>query len=402
MWRSYSAAQPGSSPSGFPSSAGPYGPGSRASFELGDDDSRTPISATNGYLRASSGQSPFGQSDLVDSEEAAQAYLAWQENHPCALTHFELFKAAVDGKRLAVFLDYDGTLTPIVSNPDDAKMSEEMRNVVRAVARAFPTAIISGRGREKVEAFVQLKELFYAGSHGMDIAGPRVVNGSSNGGSCNGRTSGEFQAAFQPAAHFRPLIDDIFEQLKRRLKDVPGSSVEHNNFCVSAHFRNCPGEAWQDVISTVEDVVSEHEDLRMTRGRKVVEIRPKVDWHKGTALSHLVEALGLSQQPDVVAIYVGDDHTDEDAFRTLEETRQGFGILVSTRPKPTRARFTVRDPACVQVFLSGIVEWAKSKSNGWHANPCCNGWSATLTGSGLMGNPREEPAGAAAVAAGTL
>ncbi|GIL47496.1 hypothetical protein Vafri_4312 [Volvox africanus] len=319
-----------------------------------------------------------------------------QENHPCILTHFELFKAAVEGKRLAVFLDYDGTLTPIVSNPDDAKMSEEMRNVVRAVARAFPTAIISGRGREKVEGFVQLKELFYAGSHGMDIAGPRVANGSSNGTSCIGRTGGDFQ----PAAHFRPLIDDIFELLRKRLKDVPGSSVEHNNFCVSAHFRNCPGEAWQEVISTVEDVVSEHDDLRMTRGRKVVEIRPKVDWHKGTALSHLVEALGLSQQPDVVAIYVGDDHTDEDAFRTLEETRQGFGILVSTRPKPTRARFTVRDPACVQAFLSGIVEWAKSKSNGWHANPCCNGWSMALSSSTSMENP-SEAAGAAAVAAGT-
>ncbi|EFJ50921.1 hypothetical protein VOLCADRAFT_43532, partial [Volvox carteri f. nagariensis] len=278
--------------------------------------------------------------------------------HPCVLTHFESFKAAVEGKRLAVFLDYDGTLTPIVSNPDDAIMSQEasMRNVVQAVARAFPTAIISGRGREKVEAFVQLKELFYAGSHGMDIAGPRV--------SSEPRQLGPNNQFCNPAAHFRPLIDDIFEQLQRRLKDVPGSSVEHNIFCVSAHFRNCPGEAWQDVISTVEDVVSQHEDLRMTRGRKVVEIRPKVDWHKGTALSHLVEALGLSQQPDVVAIYVGDDHTDEDAFRTLEETRQGFGILVSTRPKPTRARFTVRDPSCVQTFLSGIVEWAKSGSNG--------------------------------------
>jgi trehalose-6-phosphatase len=49
----------------------------------------------------------------------------------------------------------------------------------------------------------------------------------------------------------------------------------------------------------------------------------QVDWHKGTALSHLVEALGLKDQPDVVAIYVGDDHTDEDAFKTLEETQQG-------------------------------------------------------------------------------
>ena len=50
----------------------------------------------------------------------------------------------------------------------------QMRDAVKSVARLFPTAIISGRGREKVESFVQLRELYYAGSHGMDIIGPRV------------------------------------------------------------------------------------------------------------------------------------------------------------------------------------------------------------------------------------
>ncbi|PNH02607.1 putative trehalose-phosphate phosphatase D [Tetrabaena socialis] len=313
MWRSYSAAQPGSSPGSFQATSSLFAT-SRISFEQGEDEdsvrSRCAAFGATGSARIA------GIRDQAESEEAARAYAAWQGKHPCILTHFESFKAAVEGKRLAVFLDYDGTLTPIVSNPDDAVMSEEMRDVVRAVAQAFPTAIISGRGREKVETFVQLKELFYAGSHGMDIAGPRDESGGSSIGSV-------FQSAFQPAAHFRPLIDAVYECLEARLKAVPGSSVEHNNFCVSAHFRNCPGEAWQSVISAVEDIVAQHSDLRMTRGRKVVEIRPKVDWHKGTALTHLVEALGLAQQPDVVAIYVGDDHTDEDAFRTLEETRQG-------------------------------------------------------------------------------
>lgn len=76
-----------------------------------------------------------------------------------------------------------GTLTPIVSNPDAAFMSDAMRGVVRAVAELFPTAIISGRGREKVEGFVQLRELYYAGSHGMDIVGPQV-------GGCCGRRLG--------------------------------------------------------------------------------------------------------------------------------------------------------------------------------------------------------------------
>ncbi|MFS7896227.1 putative trehalose-phosphatase [Helianthus anomalus] len=76
------------------------------------------------------------------------------------------------GKRIALFLDYDGTLSSIVDNPDHAFMSNAMCAAVRNVAKCFPTAIISGRSREKVRKFVGLKELYYVGSHGMDIMCP--------------------------------------------------------------------------------------------------------------------------------------------------------------------------------------------------------------------------------------
>lgn len=99
---------------------------------------------------------------------------ALQDMHPCALRQLDNLLASLSRKRVVVFLDYDGTLTPIVSNPDEAKMSQRMRQVVREVGETFPTAIISGRGRAKVENFVQLPELFYAGSHGLDIKGPVV------------------------------------------------------------------------------------------------------------------------------------------------------------------------------------------------------------------------------------
>jgi trehalose 6-phosphate phosphatase len=90
------------------------------------------------------------------------------------LASYGNFLDAVAGKRVVVFLDYDGTLTPIVSKPDQAHLAPSMREIVHAVAQTFPTAIISGRGRSKVEAFVQLSNLFYAGSHGLDIRGPAV------------------------------------------------------------------------------------------------------------------------------------------------------------------------------------------------------------------------------------
>ena len=152
-----------------------------------------------------------------------------------------------------------GTLTPIVSNPDLALMSEQAREAVRRVAQLFPTAVISGRGREKVQQFVRLGELYYAGSHGMDIVGPSPAAAAAAGCGGGGGDALEQQQqqqqqlqppaaaaaadlAFQPAAAYGPLIDSVFAQLSAGVAGIAGSSVEHNKFCVSVHFRNCAPE----------------------------------------------------------------------------------------------------------------------------------------------------------------
>ncbi|KAF8065492.1 TPP1 [Scenedesmus sp. PABB004] len=301
---------------------------------------------------------PGGLEDECDAE-----YVAWRAAHPCILKHFDAFLERVNGKRVAVFLDYDGTLTPIVNNPEQAILSPQMRDTVRQVAHLFPTAIISGRGRDKVEGFVQLPELFYAGSHGMDIAGPRDDHSNL--------TPHNFQAA----AEFRPMIDQLYHDLCQRLQDIPGASVEHNNFCVSAHFRNCATENWQQVVAAVNaSVAAAPAHLHVTRGRKVLEVRPQVDWDKGRALLHLLEVLGLQAQADVLPIYIGDDKTDEDAFAAL--SGGGVGILVSTKAKPTAAAFTVRDPDEVAAFLGMLVRYGTSCANGWWSHQhACNGWA---------------------------
>ncbi|PWZ33256.1 putative trehalose-phosphate phosphatase 6 [Zea mays] len=95
-----------------------------------------------------------------------------QVKHPSALAMFDQLVAASKGKQIVVFLDYDGMLSPIVDDPDAAYMSDTMRRAVRSVAKHFPTAIVSGRCRDKVFEFVKLAERYYAGSHDMDIKGP--------------------------------------------------------------------------------------------------------------------------------------------------------------------------------------------------------------------------------------
>ena len=89
----------------------------------------------------------------------------------------------------------------------------------------------------------------------------------------------------------------------------------------------------------------------------MLEIRPVIKWDKGRALEFLLGALGFADRADVFPIYIGDDRTDEDAFKVLRRRGQGVGILVSKHPKDTSASFSLQEPAEVMEFLHRLVEW---------------------------------------------
>eukprot|EP01025_Chloroclados_australasicus_P035794 TRINITY_DN3641_c1_g1_i2.p3 TRINITY_DN3641_c1_g1~~TRINITY_DN3641_c1_g1_i2.p3 ORF type:complete len:283 (-),score=33.72 TRINITY_DN3641_c1_g1_i2:2541-3290(-) len=240
-----------------------------------------------------------------------------------------------------------------------------MRSTIAQTASLFPTAIISGRSLNKLTDFMQLNQLYYAGSHGMDIQGPQQTNPDTNA-PC---------VSFQPASRFLDLMNEVNQALQQSLSKIPGASVENNKYCVSAHFRNCDPDCWSDVAREVDKIARNNPELKVTKGRKVLEIRPKIDWDKGRALLHLINALHLSQyQDEILPIYLGDDTTDEDAFRALNTLKQGFGILVSSKAKPTAARYTLNDPSEVQSFLQRLVEWGQTSDNAWIQVRSCNGW----------------------------
>ncbi|KAK1309472.1 putative trehalose-phosphate phosphatase H [Acorus calamus] len=203
-------------------------------------------------------------------------------------------------------------LSPIVEDPDRAFMSDAMRTVVRKVARYFPTAIVSGRCRDKVYNFVKLAELYYAGSHGMDIKGP------SKGHRYNKYNKGSRAILFQPASEFLPMIEEVYEELIEKTKSTPGAKVENNKFCLSVHYRRVDEMKWSGLAEQVRSVLKAYPKLRLTQGRKVLEIRPTIKWDKGKALEFLLESLGFADCNDVLPVYIGDDRTDEDAFKVQE------------------------------------------------------------------------------------
>jgi trehalose 6-phosphate phosphatase len=249
------------------------------------------------------------------------------------------------GKRLAVFLDYDGTLTPIVERPDDAIISASMRAVVRELARRCTVCVVSGRDRAVVQQLMGVEDLIVAGSHGFDIWSP-------NGGGLE-RDEG---------ARFTELIARVTEILRDRTRDIAGALVEPKKSSVAVHYRLVAEQDRPQVKAIVDDLLtSEQGALKVTPGKMVYELQPQIDWDKGKAVLYLLEALELDAA-DVVPLYVGDDITDEHAFQALH--RRGIGVLVAdpadpeTAGRSTAAEYALRDTHEVETFLDGLARGA--------------------------------------------
>lgn len=257
---------------------------------------------------------------------------------PSALSGSERMMEEAAGRRLVVFLDYDGTLTPIVSRPAEAKLSRSMRRTLERLARQVPVAIISGRDRPDVERLVGLRDLCYAGSHGFDIAGPE-------GGGIR----------HELATDYLPDLDRAERRLRTLFRDLPGVWVERKKFSVAVHYRQASERDHQAVGRAVDAVLADVPRLRKKGGKKIFELQPDIEWDKGKAVLWLLDAMGVVRS-EVHPLYIGDDVTDEDAFRAL--AGDGTGIVVGGEDRPTAARYTLQSPEEVERFLDQLSEAA--------------------------------------------
>jgi alpha,alpha-trehalase len=255
---------------------------------------------------------------------------------PSALERFQDVARRIGPCRVALFLDYDGTLTPIVDDPDDALLGPEMRARIRAFADEATVAVVSGRDLQDVRSKVGIEDLVYAGSHGYDIAGP-----------------GGMEMRNEQAEARLDELEASEEALRGRLGDVSGVAVERKRYAIAVHYRNASDADIERVRAAVEEVGEAHDGLRVKGGKAIFELQPDVDWHKGRAVRWLLGQLDLDR-PDVVPIYVGDDVTDEDAFAELGEG--GIGIRVGPPDQETAADFVLRDPDELGAFLDDLKE----------------------------------------------
>jgi trehalose 6-phosphate phosphatase len=250
----------------------------------------------------------------------------------------------LDGRRAAVFCDYDGTLTPIVERPQDARISPGMREAVGRLAARCPVCVVSGRDRRVVQELMGIDDLVVAGSHGFDIWSPR-------GGTVR-REEG---------AGSRDLLRAVEARLRERLAGVGGILLEPKSVSLAVHYRMVAEAERPSVEAAVDEVLARHPDeLKVTPGKLVYEIQPRIDWDKGRAVQYLLHALALDTD-DVVPLYLGDDVTDEDAFRAL--AGRGIGIFVGSADDPevagrtTCADYALADVDEVQRFIDELAGW---------------------------------------------
>lgn len=237
----------------------------------------------------------------------------------------------LNSQRVILFLDFDGTLATIAPLPGLARLLPEMLGILQTLAldKQLVLVFISGRSVQDLKHMLKLEGVIYAGNHGLEISGPALDFVHS------GTT--ETSAA----------LTRVCRTLNKRLVSMKGVHVENKNLTASIHYRIASAADSGQVRSIVEEAIKPlRQRLRITEGKCVFELRPDVDWNKGTAARFILRQL---RKKNTAAIYLGDDRTDEDAFRALPG---GLTIFVGREVAGTAARYFVKSPEGVYGFLA--------------------------------------------------
>ncbi len=250
------------------------------------------------------------------------------------------FQAA---EHVLLLSDYDGTLTPIVGKPSDALLAAGMREKLSTLAtrKNITVGIISGRGLAELKSMVDIQGIYYAGNHGMEIEGPGLSWVSPE------------------AEEARAMMSSLAGELAAALQETAGVIIEDKGLGLSVHYRLvAPGQEG-NVIETfhlMTGPLAEAGKIKITSGKKVLEVRPPIDWYKGKAVEAIRrEIVKLLKLKEVMTIYLGDDRTDEDGFKVLR-IPEGWGIYIGGDNPDSAASYHLDSPADVEALLTRLLE----------------------------------------------
>lgn len=230
-------------------------------------------------------------------------------------------------------LDFDGTLAPIVRHPALARLSARTREILRQFANhpKCPTALISGRGLSDLRKRVGLRGLVYAGNHGLEIEGPG------------------FSYLHPKAAAAARKLKVMEHGMNPHVRAFRGANLENKGFSLSLHYRNARPTDVPELEKIVRRAIAGRKrEWEVIRGKKVIEVRPRLSWEKGDALRLLIK-----RKRRKFPIFIGDDTVDEHAFLAAR-SYGGVGIRVGRADRSQASHYIDRQSK-VPEFLNRLL-----------------------------------------------
>lgn len=256
--------------------------------------------------------------------------------------HSALFRQ----KDIMLFLDFDGTLAAIVEHYKKATILKESKVLLKKIAKipGCSIAIVSGRALLDVKKRVGLKNIIYAGNHGLEVMGPGIKYNTF------------------VSENIKKVFRKIKSELFASVGSIPGVHIEDKSLTLSVHYRQVKSKDLADFKRKILDHVLPYVVDRkavVTEGKMVFEIRPEIEWNKGSVILWLIRRLKSNiANSKILHIFIGDDVTDETAFHALK----GKGLCIRVGASAASAApFFFKDIKEVTQFLKLIVD-AKAKS----------------------------------------
>lgn len=264
----------------------------------------------------------------------------------------EIIESIDKSDRIFLFLDYDGTLTPIVQRPELAILPRETRELLRNISLLpkYTMCIVSGRPLDYIKNLIGIENIYYVGNHGLEAEGLDMTY-------------------IHPIAiKRRPIINELNQKITKALENISGALVEYKCLSLAVHYRMvCDNEVSKvkRIFAKITRPYVEQNYIKLTENKKTLEVLPKVDWGKGSIVMKILDmhCYDISAKiKTILPIYMGDAATDEDAFKVLKDG--GISIFVSENPKKSNAKYYLNNTKEVIDFLKLLLDTPRRYKNG--------------------------------------